>query len=89
MNTPLTIYADFNNADAEGRVRLGGKGTRRDLARMGLRLRSGMTLTVHDEELTAVGVVEYSSAERLWAVRIDWSEVREWTGEAALSGTEL
>lgn len=59
----LTLYADFNNADAEGRVRLNGAGTLRDLARLGARPREGTALTVDDEELAADGEAVYSAAE--------------------------
>ena len=84
---PLTLYADFNNADAEGRVRLNGAGTLSDLARLGARLRDGLPLTVHDEELAADGEAVYSPGEGVWAARIDWSQVRPWgAGPVAASG---
>lgn len=73
---PLNLYADFNNADELGRVRLNGAGTLRDLARFGVPLSEGLALTVHDEELAADGVAEYSPAEKVWAARIDWSLTR-------------
>jgi hypothetical protein len=83
-----TIYADFNNADAEGRVRLNGAGTLRDLARLGMRLRDGMPLTIHDEELAADAEAVYSPSETIWVALIDWSLVRTWEAErAATSGT--
>jgi hypothetical protein len=81
--TPLTLYADFNNADADGRVRLNGTGTLRDLARLGVRLRDGMPLTVHDEELAADGEAAYSPGEGVWTARIDWAMVRPWDAERA------
>lgn len=80
---PLTLYADFNNADAEGRVRLNGAGTLGDLARLGVRLRDGLPVTIHDEELAADGKAVYSPGEGVWAARIDWSLVRPWDAEAA------
>lgn len=72
----MTLYADFNNADPAGRVRLNGAGSLRDLARLGLRLEDGMRVTVHDEELAADGEVAYSREEGVWVVRIDWTLVR-------------
>jgi hypothetical protein len=80
---PQTIYADFNNADVEGRVRLNGVGTLRDLARLGLRLRDGMPLTIHDEELAADADAVFSQNEGIWVAQIDWSLVRAWDGELA------
>lgn len=79
----VVIYADFNNADAEGRVRLTGAGSVNDLGRLGVRLHEGLALMVHDEELAAEGTVEYSALEHTWAVRIDWSQVRPWHTEPA------
>ena len=76
-----TIYADFNNADVEGRVRLNGAGTLRDLARLGTRLRDGMPLTIHDEELAADAEAFYSPREGIWVAQIDWSLVRAWDAE--------
>lgn len=75
MNKPL-IYADFNNADASGSLRLNCAGTQEDLARIGLKLQDGMQLIVYDDELEAEAHVHYSSEEQLWLARIDWTKVR-------------
>lgn len=83
MNGPR-VYADFNNADPEGRLRLNCAGTAADLARLGLQLREGLVLTVYmddtddhgqPDDLVAVGVVEHSQDEG-WVARIDWDTVR-------------
>ena len=71
-----TIYADFNNADPAGRLRLNCVGTVRDLGRLGVRLQDGLRLRVHDEELEADGEVSYSSDEQIWVAKIDWNAVR-------------
>lgn len=84
---PVTIYADFNNADADGRVRLNGAGSLRDLARLGLQLQNGAPVTIHDEELAADGEAEYSADEGVWAVRIDWALVRSWSAEPVTTDT--
>ena len=81
--TPVTLYADFNNADPEGRVRLNVAGTLRDLARQGVQLREGMAVFIHDEELAADGEAVFSAREGVWAARIDWSLVRPWQAELA------
>lgn len=78
---PATVYADFNNADPDGRVRLNGAGSLRDLARLGLNLRDGTPLTIHDEELAADGEAVFSTTEAIWVVVIDWSLVRPWAAE--------
>ncbi len=75
----ITLYADFNNADRQGRLRLNGAGTLGDLSRLGVRLKDGMTFTVHDEELAADGEAVYSAEENVWTARIDWSKTRAWT----------
>jgi hypothetical protein len=70
------IYADFNNADPLGRVRLNCVGTIEDLGRLGLQLVDGLRVTIHDEELEADGEVLYSSDESIWVAKIDWNAVR-------------
>jgi hypothetical protein len=71
------IYADFNNADAQGRLRLNCAGTVADIARMGFQLAEGMKVRVHDEELEADADVHYSVEEQIWVARIDWHAVRQ------------
>ena len=75
-----TIYADFNNADPAGRLRLNCVGTVRDLGRLGVRLQDGLRLRVHDEELEADGEVSYSSDEQIWVAKIDWNAIRQFAG---------
>ena len=70
------VYADFMNADPQGRVRLNGVGTLNDLGDAGLRLVDGLRILVHDEELEADGVVSYSDQEKLWVAAIDWNAIR-------------
>jgi len=79
------VYADFHNADAEGRLRLNCVGTTKDLARNHVVLRPGAILTLYsddaDEEgcsddLEVSGVVEYSEAEQCWVARVDWNAIR-------------
>jgi len=75
MPTP-SVYADFQNADPQGRVRLTVIGTIESLARSGLRLTDGLCATIHDEELEADGVVRYSADEHIWVAEIDWNAIR-------------
>ena len=75
MSRPL-VYADFHNADAEGRHRLNSIGTIRDLSRLNITLRDGLSLTLHDEELEVHGEVCFSEREHLWVAAIDWDAIR-------------
>jgi hypothetical protein len=75
MSKPA-IYADFNNADPRGRLRLNTIGTIEDLSRMGIELCEGLRLTLHDEELEADGEAQFSPEEKLWVALIDWNRIR-------------
>ena len=75
MSRPM-VYADFHNADAEGRLRLNTIGTIRDLSRQGITLRDGLPLTLHDDELEVDGEVCFSPEEHLWVAAIDWDAIR-------------
>jgi hypothetical protein len=79
------VYADFQNADVKGRVRLNCAGTMQDLARQQTSLRMGLVLTLYaddadaqgrPDELEVQGVVEYSDEERCWVAVIDWNAIR-------------
>jgi hypothetical protein len=76
MERPL-IYADFNNADSGGRLRLNCIGTTQDLARLEVRLEEGLEVTLHDEEVQADGKVQYSDEERIWVANVDWGAIRQ------------
>jgi hypothetical protein len=75
MPTP-SIHADFNNADASGRLRLNCVGTVNDLARLGLRLENGLRVIVRDDDLEADAEVMYSNDEHIWVAKIDWNAIR-------------
>jgi hypothetical protein len=75
--TKPTIYADFNNADPDGRLRLNCAGTSDDLARKEVHLEEGLPLLLHDEELEADGEAHFSATERIWVASIDWTKVRQ------------
>ena len=56
------VFADFHNADAQGRLRLNWLnciGTVQDLARQQISLHDGQWLTLYSEEIEADGVVWY------------------------------
>jgi hypothetical protein len=75
MSKPV-IYADFNNADSRGCLRLNTIGTVEELSRQGVRLREGLQLVVHDEELEADGEAHFSKEEQIWVAQINWQMVR-------------
>ena len=83
-STMPRVYADFQNADSKGRVRLNTVGTLKDLARQQVQLRTGLVLTLYSDdadtggradELRAIGVVEHSAEEGCWVAAIDWTKV--------------
>jgi hypothetical protein len=79
------IYADFHNADSQGRLRLNSVGTVEDLSRQQVELREGLVLTLYSDdldskgepdELLVDGVVSFSEEEHCWVAAIDWTAVR-------------
>jgi hypothetical protein len=75
--TRPTIYADFHNADTQGRLRLNCIGTTRDLATQGIVLREGLPLILSDDDLEADGEAHFAEEERLWVALIDWKAIRQ------------
>jgi hypothetical protein len=76
MNTPR-IFADFHNADNQGRLRLNCIGTVEDLALHNIELQEGKLLTLYSEDLEVEGVVQYSAEEQLWVAGIDWNAIKQ------------
>jgi hypothetical protein len=70
------VFADFHNADAQGRLRLNCIGTVEDLARQQIPLQDGQLLTLYSEDLEAEGQVRYSPEEKVWVALIDWDAIR-------------
>jgi len=54
VKTPR-IYADFQNADSQGRLRLNCIGTTKDLARENVVLQQGSVLTLYSDDADAEG----------------------------------
>ena len=75
--TNLRVFADFHNADVQGRLRLNCIGTVEDLAQQQIVLQDGLSLTLYSEELEAEGVVQYSTDENVWVAVIDWGAIRD------------
>ena len=78
MNKPK-VFADFHNADPQGRLRLNCMGTKEDLAAQNLSLREGQALVLYSEELEVDGMVQYSEKENLWVAVISWEAIRKRT----------
>ena len=76
MSQPA-IFADFNNADPRGGVRLNTIGTIEDLSRQGIQLREGMKLILHDDDLEADGEAHFSTKENTWIAMINWQAIRQ------------
>ncbi len=75
------VFADFNNSDRQGRVRLNTVGTIQDLSRLGIVLREGTGMILCNTELEAEGASAYSNEEGLWVAVIDWNKIRELPGD--------
>jgi hypothetical protein len=71
------IFADFHNADEQGRLRLNCVGTIEDLSRQNIKLQDGQLLAFYDEELEVDGVVQYSEEENIWVAAIDWKQIKQ------------
>ncbi|MEH2305142.1 hypothetical protein [Nostoc sp.] len=71
------VFADFHNADAEGRLRLNCIGTIEDLANQSIELRDGQLLKIYSEDLEVDGVVQFSEEEKLWVAAIDWDRITQ------------
>jgi hypothetical protein len=69
------VFADFHNADSQGRLRLNCVGTVQDLARQGVRLREGLSLRLYSEDLEVEGIVRHSAEEGTWVAVIDWNAI--------------
>ena len=70
------VYADFHNADGQGRLRLNCTGTTEDLSRQKISLEDGLLLTLYSEDVEVDGRVQYSTEESLWVATIDWDAIR-------------
>jgi hypothetical protein len=83
MVTPR-IYADFHDADAQGRLRLNSVGSLKDIASQEVPLKEGMRLTLYSDdlddngeldELLADGIAAYSTEDDCWVAVIDWDAI--------------
>jgi hypothetical protein len=75
MNASFRVFADFNNADRLGRIRLNTAGASDDLARSRVELTDGMVLELYDDdEIVAMGTARYDETEG-WVAEVDWAAI--------------
>ena len=72
-----TIYADFQNADPDGFVRLNTNGTKADLEALGINLAAGQHFVLSDGELRADAVIVEPGGEGVWRAKIDWTGLND------------
>ncbi len=71
------VYADFHNADKDGRLRLNCNGTIEDLTKLGISLSEGLELRLCMEDVEAIGKVTYSQDEDVWVAIVDWNAIND------------
>lgn len=67
---PHIIFADFNNRDEDGYIRLNTIGTEEDLRANSIQLKDGIYLLVSDGDLTAEVLVRAPGREQVWRAEI-------------------
>ncbi|MEG4803262.1 hypothetical protein QUB63_11065 [Microcoleus sp. ARI1-B5] len=82
------IFADFHNADEQGRLRPNCVGTIEDLRIQNIKLQNGKLLTIYSEELEVDGAVQYSQEESMRVAVIDWKLFRQ-VDDIILSNSSL
>ena len=71
------IFADFNNADEKGRVRLNTNGSINDLKN--IILRRGLPILLDDnDDLTCEAILDFSEEEDMWVAIINWNNIQHY-----------
>jgi len=71
------LFADFNNADRQRRVRLNSNGTFADIKRLNIELKEDMQVFLYDNDtLTTIGNIKYSDEEKIWVAEINWNNIQ-------------
>ena len=74
MECLIKLFADFQNSDPKGRVRLNTIGTLNDLRDKGVVLKPGLKVLLDDDdELKTPGTIVFSNEENIWVAEIDWT----------------
>jgi hypothetical protein len=71
MKSLFRLFADFNNADQLGRVRLNTVESLKDLEKFNIKPRMKVLLDNH-EGLCTIGIIEFSKGENILVAKIDW-----------------
>ena len=71
-----TLFSDFMNADAQGRLPLNCVGTVEDLTSQGIELAEGLSVILSDGEIEVDAELAYSTEENVWVGIIDWGAIR-------------
>lgn len=78
MNSIPKIFADFNNADEKGRLRLNTNGSIDSIQKNQVDMKQGLNVLLDDNDsLQAVGNLEFSDEENIWVARIDWDSINK------------
>ncbi|MBO0700470.1 MAG: hypothetical protein J2P46_18880 [Zavarzinella sp.] len=88
------LYADFQNLDDEGRVRLNTQGTLQDLARLNRTLTDGAPVVLYTDDADEEGrpddllvdAVAQRTAEGAWVADADWHSLRHASDEGPTNG---
>jgi hypothetical protein len=73
------IFADFNNADTKGRLRLSTVGSLESIKSQGIELYDGLKVMIDDDEsLRTLGTVYFSHEENRWVAQIDWNNIEHY-----------
>jgi hypothetical protein len=71
------IFADFNNTDIRGRIRLTADGTLSDLKNQHIKLEPDLEILLDDDDgLIVKGVVQFSEDEKIWIAEINWDKLK-------------
>lgn len=75
----IKLFADFNNADFKGRIRLNTLGTISSLKYHGIELKDGLNVLLDDEDsLRVSGTVQFSKEENIWVAEISWDDIKQY-----------
>ena len=72
----IRIYADFNNCEENGKVRLNTNGSLGDLFRVKKQIHAGMPVWLYDEEFEVESKLEYDKKWKIWMGDPHWSTIR-------------
>ena len=77
MTEIAKLFADFNNADQHGRIRLNNNITLEDIKKLKIELKQGMQILLNDNHgLTAISQIKYSHEEKIWVAEIDLDDIK-------------